>query len=244
MNIYVNSAKKISPEDIEFLEKIFKTYTDTYDYAQGIKEYGKYFKRNPHAFNEKILCRLGLMYDHLALQKPRQRKKFENKALQIYRRVARKDHHSYRAVWGIGRIWWHRGSARAIPYVLKAHTLAKKAGQKGIYTQNVGLVYESLKKYSEAEKWLLKGLQECTDDWGVYLNIINFYRSIHNFTQAKKYALQGSKIFYKKENDQFRKTPWGKKVMEIFEHAEETLPSIKKKPRVARLPKKVKKDKN
>jgi tetratricopeptide (TPR) repeat protein len=69
-------------------------------------------------------------------------------------------------------------------------------------------MYAQIKDFKNAEKWLKKALKEKNNDWGIYLNLMNFYTSQLNYVQAKKYGrILREKI--KVEPKSFFKTPWG-----------------------------------
>ncbi len=221
----------ITKKDHKYLKGVFDSYTNTYKYADGVKKFEKYFSKHLTVFDEELMCKFGLLYDHYALQMKNQkaRRDLERKALKIYHLVLKKYPHSHKALWGIGRVWWHRKNKRAIFYVQQAYKFAQKRGKKGIYTQNVGLVYESLREYKKAEQWLKKGLREDEKNWGVYVNIVNFYRLTNQFKKSRRYAPIGMRLFQKDTTASFKKTPWGKKVRELFANSESPLPLIKKR---------------
>lgn len=218
------------------LESIFKRATDNFRYRWGVSAFEKFLARHPSFFHEKSLCRLGLLYDHLALRESRRRRYYEEKALKIYRRVLRRVPNSYRATWGIGRVWWHRKNRKALPYARKAFLLARKENKatRGMYAQQVGLVYESFDDFKSAERWLLRGLREHPTDWGLYLNLVVFYRYTRKFEKAKRFAGQLEKLF-KKTSPQFRRTAWGKKIAQVIQEADRPLPLARKKAAVGRL---------
>ena len=162
------------------IKLIFERATTHFRYRWGIREINKILKTDRHLLNsEDILCSLGLLYDHLPSPKTslRQRRQYEHKALALYRRALKVNPKSPRATWGIGRVWWHRKDKRAIPYALRAYRFRNESGERpGLYAQNVGMVYEFLNDYKNAERWLLRGLKENPHDFGSYLNLVVFYR--------------------------------------------------------------------
>lgn len=218
------------------LEKIFETASNNSRYRWGISAFEKFFKRHQTFFHEKSLCRLGLLYDHFALKVPRSRRRFEEKALRIYRHVLRRVPDSYRATWGIGRVWWHRKNQKALAYARKAYRLARKknSASRGMYAQHVGMVYESLGNFQNAERWLLKGLRENPNDWGLYLNLVVFYRYVRKFEKAMRSAARLKRLFMKTP-PQFRNTAWGKKITQVIREAGEPLPLKNKKATAGRL---------
>lgn len=207
------------------IKKIFEEATNNFKYKWGVQKIEKKLKQNKALITNNNLCDLGHLYDHLALQQKKTalRKKYENQALRLYRRALKINLKSYRATWGIGRIWWHRNNKKAIPYALKAYHLRKRAKKDaGLYAQAIGLVYQSLKNYKRAEYWLLRGAKENKKDFGVYLNLVAFYRLIGDFKKAQKYAL-GLKELYNKESSKFKKTAWGKIIKQIIKNSDKPL---------------------
>lgn len=220
---------KQNKEILDKLNKIFERAMTNYKYEWGIKKIEKLLRNRPNFINEDILCKLGVLYDHFALnQKPGFKKKYENKAIKLYQQALRINPKSSRAIWGIGRVWLHRQNKRAIPYALKAYHL-KKATKKdiGLYGQHIGLIYEALGDYKKAEYWLLKGMRESRKNFRSYLNLVIFYRFIKKFDKAKKYAYYAERLYEKEPND-FKKTKDGKKIKEFILNADKPLPKIKK----------------
>lgn len=225
-----NKTLKSGKMIIEQLEKIFQKSSNNFYYKEGVEQFEKILAKNKNFFDEKSLCRLGLLYDHLAMyKKSRERKLLEEKAISIYKCVLKKVPNSYRATWGIGRVWWHRKSRHALRYAFRANKFAREAHLKkgiGINTQTIGLVYEFLGDYKNAEKWLIQGMKEEPKEWGVYLNLIIFYRLINKLTKSKKMGEKLKKLFMH-ESKEFKNTAWGKKVQEIIEKAGKSLEEIK-----------------
>lgn len=110
------------------IEEIFRAAANNYRYKWGIQQLEKLGRKNREMTrNYFFLCHLGLLYDHLALKKKGQeRKKLEDKAIKFYQKAIKINPKFPGAVWGIGRVWWHRKSKRALPYAKKAIKLAKQ----------------------------------------------------------------------------------------------------------------------
>ncbi len=202
------------------IEKAFRMAVDNFRYQEGIRRIEKILKGQPVLkTNERILVKLGLLYDHLAMQQKiiKKRRALERHALKLYRFALRHNKNLPAAVWGIGRVWWHRRSRKAIKYAKLAYRLAKRLHMPaGLYAQNVGAAYKAVGNYNRCEYWLLKGIRECPNDWSVYLNLLSFYKE-------KKYG--GGKIgrplstlrrLLKKERPNFKRTKWGKLVQEFI----------------------------
>ena len=211
-------------EDFNYLEKIFHEATNNYRYRWGITKFEIFLKK--HSVLTKkvdVLYKLGLLYDHLAIREKNKRRIHEKKAFELYKKVLKYKPDYYRAVWGIGRIWLHRGSKKSIPYALKAYKLAKKGGiPSAMMTQSVGLTYEAVGDYKNAEKWFLKGIEVEPKNWGCYLNLVGFYRLTKQFSKSKFYAKKLEKLF-RKESKEFKKTLWGQKILESIKDADKEL---------------------
>jgi len=218
---------KVNDDDIKntvYLEKIFYDATNNYKYRWGVNKFKTFLKKHPDLIKkEDILCKLGLLYDHLAFKEKNKRQVHEKKAFELYKKALKYNPNSFRAVWGIGRIWWHRRNKKAIPYAIKAYKLAKKSKTDyGINAQCVGLVYEAIGDYKNAEKWLLKGIKIEPKNWGCYLNLVGFYRLIKQFSKSKFYAKKLESLF-KKETKEFKKTLWGQKILQTIKDADKEL---------------------
>ena len=200
----------------KIFEDVFQDSAHNKKYSLGIRKFENLFKKYPEAEEDDVvLSRLGLMHDHLAQKYPKKRIKYENRALGLYNKALKFHPDSHNATWGIGRVWWHRKSKKALPYALKALRLAKKANAPiGIYTSNVGLVYKFIGDNKMAEKWFLKAIKVEPDNWGPYLNLITSYRQNGNIEKTKKYLLKFEKLV-KKEDSWFLNTVWGKQVLGV-----------------------------
>lgn len=199
------------------------------EYDVAIKAIEKILSKNSTERTEDALQKLGFLYDHAALrQSTIKKKQLEEKAISLYQEVLAINPQSYRALWGIGRVWWHRKNKKAISYALKAYHLKRKLKKKsGLYPQNIGLIYEALGNMRRAEYWLLRGLKENKKDFGSYLNLVVFYRFVKKFDKAKKYAKQ-LEFHFKRTPKKFQDTPWGKKINEVIAEADQPLRTVGK----------------
>ena len=162
---------------------IFKEANLNFRYGWGVEKIEKEVKTNPELLeNERVLTWLGFLYDHLALRKKgKQKKACEDKAIRLYRKALKINPDSINAIWGIGRVWWHRNNKKALIYAFKTYRLHKKLrkGKGSSFAQNIGVIYETLGNERRAEYWLKRGLGEEKNNWGPYFNIIRFYRKIY-----------------------------------------------------------------
>lgn len=224
-NTITHNNKAVKQSVLNQIENVFLASTNNYAYAKGIARLRRIQKQYPHLLkSEDFLMKLGMLHDHVAMgERGAKKARIEKQALALYKKTLTLYPQSHRAWWGIGRVWWHRGSKKALPYAKKARALViKKHNPSALYTQNIGLIYERLGKYKLAERWLLKGLAENSNDWSLYLNIINLYRLTHQFKNARKYAETLEPLF-KKENQKLKQSLWGIKIKECIRNAEKPL---------------------
>lgn len=197
------------------INEIFKSALKTGSYKQGIEQIGKVLG-GQELKDEKILYKIGFLYDHLALEKEgREREELEDKAMSFYERALDVNKDYYNALWGIGRIYWHRNSKEALPYAEAAYEKHKEKTGNEDFSQNVGLVYESLGDHESAEVWLKKPL-DSTDDPGMFSNLINLYRKTAQFEKAKKYAARAKELFDKKD-ESYKESLVGKMIEKAIE---------------------------
>ena len=202
---------------------IFDLSAKNYRYKEGIKKIEKIVEIHPELKNESVLSELGFLYDHLALQQKNKllRNKYEEKAFNLYRGALKKNRESINAIWGIGRIWWHRKNRKAVKYAIKAANLMKKLhGSAGLMLQNVGLVYEALGDIKRAEQWYLRGLKEEPNNFGGYYNLLNFHHKQERREEVQR-LLPAFKKLYQKETTKFKKTSWGKDILKKIKELEQ-----------------------
>lgn len=202
---------------------IFDLSAKNYKYKEGIEKIEKIIEIHPELKNESTLCDLGFLYDHLALKQKNKllKNKYEEKAFNLYRGAIKKNNQSINAIWGIGRVWWHRKDKKAIKYAIKAANLMKKLnGSAGLMLQNIGLVYEDLGDLKLAERWYLRGLKEEPNKFSGYYNLLNLYRKQERFKKIQK-LLPIFKKLYQKETAKFKKTSWGKDILKKIKELEQ-----------------------
>lgn len=205
----------------ETFETIFKESNHNSKNVWGIKRFETLLDKYPEfKKNEAVLHRLGMMYDHVFFKDRAMQKPYEDNAIRIYKSILKINPDSYKATWGIGRVWWHRKNKKALPYVLSAYELIKKTkdstAPKGLFTQNVGMIYEMLGDTHKAEQWYKKGIKATPEDWGVYLNIISFYHRQKTIAKSKPFLPKYAQLL-KKEPKEFFTTAWGKQVLDLLE---------------------------
>lgn len=207
-----NWSDKVSKKK---LSAIFRSTATGKGYKIAIKKTEEILKNNPHLEDEQRLCDLALLYDHQAALEENidARKKYEKKAFELCRRVLSINpgsiYDAY-AMWGIGRIWWHRKNKKALKYAKKAASLMKeKTGETGGMIVNIGLVYDTLGNYHRAEYWLLKALCEDPKQLGLHYNLARFYHK-HNRMNKLKRCLPTLKKLFNEKDENYKKSDWGK----------------------------------
>lgn len=160
------------------LDKAFDAMLLNYEYSKGIKFFEKYFSQHPFLkYSPKNLTRLGLLYDHAAMDDLKQKKSLNNQARHYYQAAIDLNPDFHPAWWGLGRIFWHQNDRRSLVYAKKAYRLAKKNHDDtlGHYSQNIALIYKGLRNVRRAEFWFRRGLKESPQEWGMTYNFMRFY---------------------------------------------------------------------
>lgn len=174
--------------------------------------------------NSKTLYQLGFLSDHVAFfqeKNPVAQRIYEQQALSYYRHALKLDPRDPAAIWGIGRVWWHRKDKRALFYAKKAYQLAKSGKYDfGPFGQHIAFIYEQLfKKYALAERWHLRALREERKRtvWS-YANLIQFYTNLRKDDQARQLAKKMDALF-QKESSEFQTSLSGKMLSKIISKA-------------------------
>jgi len=203
------------------IDDIFQKSITRHRYSLGISQILHLLeKAKEEKPSSKTLYQLGFLFDHVALRRKnaKERHVYETKALSYYRHALKLDPRDPFAVWGIGRVWWHREDKRSLLYAKKAYSLAKtQRCDFGPFAQNIGVIYEELlRRYTLAEKWYLRALKEeqRKTAWS-YVNLIQLYTKLGKLKQAKKLAEKAS-ILLKKTPLELQKSLSGKWLAEII----------------------------
>ncbi len=207
-----------------FWKRKYEKAVNSFKFTQGIRELEDAAGQSPMLNNnDEFLTKLALLYDHEASRHSgRTRERFEARARGLCERALKANPKSYRAVWGIGRILWHRKDVRALKFARKAYHLRRRVtGTVGMYGQHVALIYEIMKKYKLAERWYLRGTLENPREFGVYLNLTLFYLARGDAVKAKHVAKNLDRRFQRKSPG-FKKTAWGKRIANVIAEAEGT----------------------
>ncbi len=173
------------------LDRLYKTAILNYRYVKGSKSLQTLFDAYPTLKeNPENLTKLGLLYDHAAMESKRSRKILESKARENYRKAIKLYQRLPSAWWGLARIYWHNGDKHAIPLARKAYRLARESSitDVGQYAQNLGLIYQKLGNKRRAKYWLKRGTIESPREWGVHFNLMRHYLDLHDYIRAREFA--------------------------------------------------------
>lgn len=202
------------------IEAVFDQAVNNFNYRSGIRQIEKILAQHPEWENDQTLSWLGLLYDHQALRSDGlSRRQLEEKAFRLYRRALRFNPQSPSALWGIGRIWWHRKSKKAIKYATQAARNAYK--QNGSFTKffNLAVVYETLGNPKRAEYWYRKVIEKEPSYWAAYYSLINLYVSGSFANKQKKIEklIPAFEKNYKSASKEIRASKWGQMIQDRIE---------------------------
>ena len=194
---------KMSNQIKRYLYKISGHAIANKKYRWGINILEKYAKR--YSFNENEKYRLGLLYDHLAMKiklvknEKQKRDLFEHylkKAKIIYKDILKENPKYLHAIYGLGRIYNIEGDCdKALYYQKKAFKQMIKLPKNQRGALAIGVIYQKMGDYKNAEKWYLKEYKACRkDDFGTNLNLFNFYKTTKKYKKALYYGLKTEKL--------------------------------------------------
>ena len=212
------SNKELIPKKDKkiLLEKSISALNNS-SYSKTLKELESYYKK--YEFDDELLYHLGMLYDHLGqiflngfkvkIDKKKANLYFK-KALDIFNESLDKNPNSYRALYGIGKVYRNtKQYKKALSYSKKAYKIAIKEKANSVY--GIGFIYEMMNKPKEAEKWYLKEIK----DRGVnnFVAITN-YIIFSNRTYKNKMESIAKKALelYKKEPSSFKNTIFGHQI--------------------------------
>ncbi|KKS39878.1 MAG: hypothetical protein UV04_C0034G0003 [Candidatus Gottesmanbacteria bacterium GW2011_GWA2_42_16] len=161
--------------------------------------------KNPELKNEQTLSKLGFLYDHLAFFSKNKilQPKYEQEALRLYNQALKYNPDSVSAIWGIGRIWWHRKNKKAIKYARRAARLAvKQDPELSVMYMNLAVVYETLGNLKRAEYWYRYVLKKEPNFFGAYYGLAEMYyvKDVPNKADKISKLLPQLIKLYKKES--------------------------------------------
>jgi tetratricopeptide (TPR) repeat protein len=175
-------------------------------YKKVIPLYEKYYRRYHFDINQKY--RMGLIYDHRAMQIGMRKKKifdsYLKKAELLYREILKEKPSYFHALYGIGRLYSIRGDyKKAIKFQTQAYKIMLRLPRSERGALAVGHLYEMLGDYKNAEQWYLRERRDTPrNDFGTALNLFQFYRKNKKIKKALRYALLTEKLMkseYKKK---------------------------------------------
>lgn len=167
-------------------------------YASAAKIFERY--HNQYEFSDNMEYKLGLLYDHRAMQlkrsAPQRAKKLYHKAEAIYRGILARNPNFLFAHHGLARVFGElKRYDAAIHHELQAYRLVQKLPKRKRGALGVGGIYLSKGDYKNAEKWFLKEMGELgSNDVGAVANVLMFYIKIKEYEKAFPYAMRLEKI--------------------------------------------------
>ena len=185
-------ADKLPPLPPKLRDEFYKVAgmaTANKRYAWGINSLEKYDRQ--YALSDNELYRLGLLYDHLAMQSGGKLKSRSlDKAENFYRRILKASPRYLHANYGIGRVYSIRGDyGMAIKYQTKAYNQMIKLPKNKRGALAIGGLYAMKGNLKAAERWYLKEYRNCPkNDFGTALNLFEFYRTHSQRQKAARYA--------------------------------------------------------
>lgn len=168
-------------------------------YLLGINIFEKYRKK--YNFDDNQNYRLALFYDHAATSA--KNKKYFNKYLKrakiIYQAILKNNPNYFHALYGIGRIYRiKKNYKKALKYQIAAYNKMIKLPKPQRGALAIGLTYEEIGDYKNAEKWYKKEIKLLPkNDFGGILNIFYFYKKNHNYKMALFNAIRLEKLLKK-----------------------------------------------
>lgn len=175
-------------------------------YKKVIPLYEKYYQKYRFDVNQKY--RMGLIYDHRAMQIGAHKKKifdsYLKKAEVLYREILKEDPSYFHALYGIGRLCSVRGNyKKAIKFQVRAYRIMLRLPRKERGALAIGYLYDMLGDPKNAERWYLRERHDAPQsDFGTALNLFQFYKKSGNIKKALQYGLLTEKIMkieYKKK---------------------------------------------
>jgi hypothetical protein len=201
--------KNISKTQKENLEEIFDKADHKRSYQSAIKKFEVLEKRC--VFNSETKLKLGLLYDHRAMQlrgavllqkkdgvfhiDREQAKNLLSKARLLYTTITKQEKNNLfisLAFHGLARIESELNHhKKAIYYETQAYTYMQKVPKKQRDVLAIGNTFLLAKQYKQSERWFLKELHDFgMSHIGVVANILIFYEARKMFTKALPYAHQ------------------------------------------------------
>ncbi len=201
-------------------------------YQRAISIYERYYKKYHFDANQKY--RMGLLYDHRAMQVGAKKKKvfnaYLNKARKLYEEILKEKPSFYHALYGIGRVYSAKGDYKmALKFQIKAYNRMLKLPRSKRGALAIGYLYERLGDYKNAEKWYLREYHDTPkDDFGTALNLFQFYRKRDDLKKALRYGLRTEKLI---KTEYKRKVYKGMKMnsSEFVKEIKKSIREIKKK---------------
>jgi tetratricopeptide (TPR) repeat protein len=193
------------------------------NYRDAIRDIETILKIHPEAVTSLTLSQLGLLYDHAPRYAKNGKEKalFNNEALRLYRKALKRDPDNFDAIWGIGRLWWHKKDPRALPYSIKAYETKKRLTGKIDWGLNVAVVYASLGRPKEAEKWLLKTIPKQGSRIAWYAELVRLWEN-NRYRPALRYRPSLVRSF-SRQNSGFKASLIGVNISRLLQESKHAL---------------------
>ena len=213
----MSNKKPISKKDKKFLIQKSLSALENISYYKTLKILESYYKK--YDFDDELLYHLGMLYDHLGQvflngfrTKPHAKKsnQYFNKAIYIFNKALKFNHKSYRALYGIGKVYRNQKKyEKALQYSKKAYKIALKEKAKSVY--GIGFIYEMMGKNKDAERWYLKEIKDRgINDFAVVTNYIIFSNRVYR-QKMDTIAEQAFKL-YKQKSNSFKNSVFGREI--------------------------------
>lgn len=215
------------------INNIFDKAACDFAYGEALSQIQEILRKYPDSRDDRVLCKLGFLHDHLAAFEKNKKlvKEHESFALKAYQEALKFNPRSSGAIWGIGRIWWHRKDKRALIYAKRAAKIAIEDDPKMFpMYMNLAVVYETLGNFKRAEYWYKRIIKEIPDFWGAYYGLANLYYSESNVKRRKiklKEILPDLLRLYKKESRKLKGSKFGNQTRQRVEELVSVVEEIK-----------------
>ncbi|MDR3582152.1 MAG: tetratricopeptide repeat protein [Candidatus Pacebacteria bacterium] len=200
---HLSVKKPLSKSAKDRLNKVSGIAIANVRYRWAIDVFERY--RRKFELGKGLDYRLGLLYDHLAMQsKGKAKEHYLREARALYENILKSDPTFFHALYGIGRIYSIRGNYRkALDFQKKAYRQMMKLPKSEHGALGIGNIYRILGDLKNAERWFLKEYRDTPkDDFGTPHNLFRFYEQIGETKKALRWALVTEKLLeteYKKD---------------------------------------------
>lgn len=127
------------------------------------------------------------------------------KQLNVIKKFKTLDPDSVNWRLGMARVYWHKGSLKALRYFREILNLKPSPVRKFLAMAGMGISYYMAKKFPQAEKWYLKALKLLNkleskhpevDKFGIFTCLMALYEAWHRPKEAIKYARKALSLYH------------------------------------------------